>query len=158
MQPSRTSRRQIIVLDGSEVIQESSNPRTSSRQSSARTGQLQQGSDTPRASRQGPPVARTGSLDSGSRARHGTRATEQGSDNPGADTPHASRQGTVLPQLVAGTVLPQAPKAAGVAEYIVLAEADSTVPLAIEADLSRSPIHSLRRPVPTIKGHQFSGV
>jgi len=72
MQPSRTSRRQIIVLDDSEVFQGSDNPRTSSRQSSARTGQLQQGSDNPRSAR-------------------------QGSENPGAETPHVSRQGSHNP-------------------------------------------------------------
>jgi len=78
MQPSRTSRRQIIVLDGSEVVQGSDNSRTSSRQSSARTGQLQQGSDNA-------PATRTGSDNPGSDnprvARQGTRATGQGSDN-----------------------------------------------------------------------------
>ena len=144
--------------------------------------------DKPRASKRrslNPPVAGTGSLDSGSdnmrAARHGTRATEQGSLDLGADTRHASQQGSLNPTVagtgsfdsgsdntravgqearsteqgsldsgeltplasrqwshnppVAGTdnqrvangssvsLLPQAPEAAGIAEYIVLAEA-----------------------------------
>ena len=130
-----------------------------------------QGSLDPHASQQGslnPPVAGTGSLDSGSlnqrAARQRTRATEQRSLDSGSLDPHASQQGSLNPP-VAGTgsldqrtasprtnrsnlsLLPQAPEAAGVAEYIVLAEdvaqdgidpagpedPHSTVPLATEA-------------------------
>ena len=92
--PSDGTRRQIIVLDGSEVEEGSDNPQD------ARTG-----SDNSRAARQGtratrqgsdnPLGARTGSDNPGSdnprSARHGTIAVVQGSDNPGTDTPHASR-------------------------------------------------------------------
>ena len=44
MQPNRASRRPIIEIDINKVVQGSDNPRTSTRQSSARTGQLQHGS------------------------------------------------------------------------------------------------------------------
>jgi hypothetical protein len=107
--PSDGTRRQIIVLDGSEVEEGSDNPqdaRTGSDNSraarqgtrSTRQGSDNPGADTLRASRQGsdnPLGARTGSDNPGSdnprAARHGTIAVVQGSDNPGTDTPHASR-------------------------------------------------------------------
>jgi hypothetical protein len=137
------------------------------------------GADTPRASRQGsdnPPVARTGSDNPGSdnprAARHGTRATVQGSDNPGADTPHTSRHGSLNPPVV-GTgsdnpgsdnprvaslrtngssvsVLPQAPEASDVAEYIVLAEVvaqDGIDPTRLRDPLSTVPSAIEARPV-----------
>ena len=52
MQPNKASGRPIIVIDVNELGQGSDNPRTSSRQSSARTGQLQQGSLDSRPARQ----------------------------------------------------------------------------------------------------------
>jgi hypothetical protein len=74
---NRTSMRQIIDLDGSEVVQGSDNQRTSSRQSRARTGQLQQGSDNPQDAGKG--------------------SDNPGSDNPGSDNPQAARQGSDNP-------------------------------------------------------------
>ena len=169
MQPNRASRRPIIEIDINEVVQGSDNPRTSSRQSNARTsqqrpgsldqrtarqgtpatgqGSLDSGSLNPHASPQGslnPPVAGIGSLDPGSlgqcAARSEARSAEQGLLDYGSLNPHASQQGSLNPpvagtgsldQRIAGprtngssvSLLPQAPEAAGVAEYIVLAEA-----------------------------------
>jgi len=126
MQPNRASRRAIIEIDINEVAQGSDTPRTSSRQSSARTSQQRQGSLDQRAGRHGtssgeqgsldsgslnphasqqgslnPPVAGTGSLDPGSldqrAARHRTRATEHGSLNSGSLDPHASQHGSLNP-------------------------------------------------------------
>jgi len=118
MQPSRASRRAIIEIDINEVARGSDTPRTSSRQSNARTsqqraarhgtpaaeqGSFDSGSLNPHASQQGsinPPVAGTGSLDPGSldqrAARQRTRATEHGSLNLGSLDPHASQQGHQL--------------------------------------------------------------
>ncbi len=74
MQPSRASRHAIIEIDINEVAQGSDTPRTSSRQSSARTSQQRQGSLDQRA------------------ARQRTRATEHGSLNSGSLDPHVSTQ------------------------------------------------------------------
>jgi hypothetical protein len=78
MQPNRASRRAIIEIDINEVGQ-GSEPRTSSRQSIARTSQHRQGS-----------------LDQCA-ARHGTSATEQGSLDSGSLNPHASQQESLNP-------------------------------------------------------------
>ena len=124
MQPNRTSRRKIIVLNGSEVEQGSDNPQD------ARTGLdnpragksykarvRQPWADTLRASRQGsdnPQGAKTvwvrqpasyRTWDNSRSARTGTpHASKQGSDNPrvagtgsensGSDNPRAARQET----------------------------------------------------------------
>jgi len=237
MQPNRASRRPIIEIDINEVVQGSDNPRTSSRQSSTRTGQQRQGSLDQRTARQGtpatgqgsldsgllnphaspqgslnPPVAGTGSLDQRA-ARQRTRATEQGSLDSGllphasqrrvtqptscwdritepgsldqraarpearsaeqgsldsgSLNPHASQQGSLnspvagtgsLDQRVAGprtngssvSLLPQAPEAAGVAEYIVLAEAvaqDGIDPAGPEDQHIPLPVATEARPV-----------
>ena len=84
MQPNRASRRAIIEIDINEVAQGSDTPRTSSRQSNARTSQQRQGSLDQRA------------------ARHGATAAEQGSLDSGSLNPHASQQGSLNPP-VAGT-------------------------------------------------------
>ena len=114
-------------------------------------GSLNSGSLDPHASEQGslnPPVAGTGSLDPGSldqrAARPEARSAEQGSLDPGSLNPHASQRGSLDPPVAGAgllhpgsldqrvaiprtngssvSILPQAPEAAGVAEYIVLAE------------------------------------
>ena len=126
MQPNRASRRPIIEIDINEVVQGSDNPRTSSRQSNARTsqqrpgsldqrtarqgtpatgqGSLDSGSLNPHASPQGslnPPVAGIGSLDPGSlgqcAARSEARSAEQGLLDYGSLNPHASQQGSLNP-------------------------------------------------------------
>ena len=196
MQPNRASRRPIIEIDINEVVQGSDNPRTSSRQSNARTsqqrpgsldqrtarqgtpatgqGSLDSGSLNPHASPQGslnPPVAGIGSLDPGSlgqcAARSEARSAEQGLLDYGSLNPHASQQGSLNPpvagtgsldQRIAGprtngssvSLLPQAPEAAGVAEYIVLAEAvaqDGIDPTGPEDQHNPLPVATQARPV-----------
>ena len=156
MQPKRASRRPIIEIDINEVAQGSDNPRTSSRQSSARTSQQRQGSLDQRAARQGTSATGQGSHDPGSLNSH---VSQQGSLNPpvagtGSLDPGSLDQGVASPRTNGSSVslLPQAPEAAGVAEYIVFAEAvaqdgidpagqddkDIPVALATEALLSQS--------------------
>ena len=104
------------------------------------------GSLYPHASQQGsldPLVAGTGSLDPGSldqrAARSEARSVEQGSLDSGSLNPHASQHGSLDPPLATTgstsprtngssvSILPQASEAAGVPEYIVLAEAVAQV-------------------------------
>jgi len=118
MQPNRASRRAIIEIDINEVAQGSDTPRTSSRQSSARTSQQRQGSLDQRAGRHGTSSGEQGSLDSGSLNPH---ASQQGSLNPrvagtGSLDPGSLDQRAARPRTSGSSmsILPQAPEAAGV--------------------------------------------
>jgi hypothetical protein len=109
-----------------------------------------------RPARVSPSVAGTGSLDPGSldqrAARPEARSAEQESLDSGSLNPHASQHGSLDPPVAATgsldpgsldqrvasprtsgssvSILPQEPEAAGVAEYIVLAEAEAQVGIA----------------------------